>query len=169
MIGFGSERATLHVYIDKRPPLDAYSNLTDCRALALGEVAEIGRLTGNHWRKIMNVYAKLLHGLQPVNSSTWQWFRDNKLLQSGADHSLCFDLPIFNNDACENIHLIMGKTYLQSITNKQDWLKNEMVWVDPYFAINKKYNLIACPYFDYRQLSNLKIERLHTIIRALIC
>jgi hypothetical protein len=41
------------------------------------------------------------------------------------------------------------------------------VWLDDEFAIDKEHNLIVCPYFDYRQLSNNKIIRSIAIINRL--
>ena len=168
MIGFGSESATLHVYIDKRPPMEEYANLAHCKALEEGEVAEIARLTGNHWRKILNIYAKLTFSLHKTAHPTWQLYRDKELLQKCSYHSLRFDLPIFSEEQNTGIHIVMGKSYLQSIIKAQPHIVTELYWSDQFFAINERFRLIVCPYFDYRQLSDLKIEQLRTIIRALI-
>jgi hypothetical protein len=39
--------------------------------------------------------------------------------------------------------------------------------LDNDFAINRSLKIIVCPYFDYRQLSNIKIERLAELIVSL--
>ena len=38
------------------------------------------------------------------------------------------------------------------------------VWIDEEFALDKSQNLVVCPYFDYRQLSNVKIEKLVSLL-----
>ena len=70
LAGLGIMNADLKVYINNRPPVEQYQQLTTVMALQKGEVLEIGRLTGNHWRKIFNVFAKLCFELNPLQFST---------------------------------------------------------------------------------------------------
>jgi hypothetical protein len=180
--GLGDTHAQLKVYIDKRPNLDSYDNLSGVRELLTGDIADIGQHCGNGWRKVFNVYAKLVFALNqpalvPLNAATtWQVFRDKSLLQSGAKTSLIFSAPNFSQSACEqsasqqstteqsrSVHIVMGKTYAQTLP-----LAPSLTWLDDEFAIDKSTNLLVCPYFDYRQLSNIKIIRLVALINSLL-
>jgi hypothetical protein len=60
----------------------------------------------------------------------------------------------------------MGRTYAKSLVQSKQ-LTVPLTWLDGEFAINKKERVIVCPYFDYRQLSNIKIVRLATLIKHL--
>jgi hypothetical protein len=42
----------------------------------------------------------------------------------------------------------------------------KLLWLDADFAIDSNNNLIVCPYFDYRQLTNIKIQQLVEIIAS---
>lgn len=106
-IGLGDisdhDHLTICIYIANRPPLPFYQDISNVHAIQDGEIAEIGKLTGNHWRKIFNVYAKLIYefigkakhnlpnhpGLsvyfeQINHCSTWQEYRDTYLLKNGS-------------------------------------------------------------------------------------
>ena len=58
----------------------------------------------------------------------------------------------------------MGKTYANKLG-----LAEQALWLNEFFAINKTTNTIVCPYFDYRQLSNIKISQLANLIKKLAC
>ena len=177
LIGLGNSQATLRVYIENRPPLPHYENLNTLISLPVGEIKAIATQTGNHWRKIFNVYAKLLFALfteksndeSYENCTTWQQLRDEKLLQSHDHNCLLFSPPEFDveqenssNNANDTIHLVMGRTYAKKLG-----LSESCFWLSTDFAINKTKRLIICPYFDYRQLSNIKIQQLVTLINSL--
>lgn len=173
-IGLGNEFGVLKVYIQNRPPLDEYRQLTSMRALQSGDIAEIAHLTGNHWRKIFNVYAKLCFELEPLTFSCWQEYRDELLLQNHGPQSLLFSAPWFPSlelkkqcAAESHINIIMGKTYASELLKLTTNSAITLHWVDEYFAINKKHRLIVCPYFDYRQLSNIKISQLVALIKSI--
>ena len=175
-IGFGSQRYRIAVYIGNQPTMVEYQQLNDITALCKDEIAHIVKQCGNGWRKVFNVYAKLLYALDQDLFSftecapTWQTYRDNHLLQSHGNVALLFSAPILTGKAksrhdCDNvIHIIMGKTYAKSLVNTALTMV-PLTWLDEAFAINKKERLIVCPYFDYRQLSNSKIERLATLMK----
>lgn len=68
MIGLGSHHSSIKFYIANRPPIDDYPVMDELRGLAMGELTHIVKHTSNHWRKVFNVYAKLLfdwYQLQP--------------------------------------------------------------------------------------------------------
>lgn len=159
LCGLGDSAALLCVYIVNRPPLDEYEQLADLRPLINGEVANITQQTGNHWRKIFNVYAKLGFALHDEGYSSWQAYRDGFLLQVGSKQALLFSSPDLS---MPGLHLITGKTYAQSCS-----LNANLTELDSSFQIDRDRALLVAPYFDYRQLSNEKIVRLVTLIREL--
>ena len=171
------------------PPLAQYQQMTDCRVVQQDEINNIAQLTGNHWRKVFNVYAKLVYQLeqhkQPSDLTNkfltkyprWQDFRDNELLQQPSEQCLLFSPPECNtmpahtvNDShttTSTIKIIMGRTYAKSLADKGYISIEEFVWLSAEFAVNNANNFIICPYFDYRQLSNVKIETLAQLIQSL--
>lgn len=167
-VGLGAQAPAIAVYIANRPPLLEYTTLNELSALSRGEISAIGQQCGNGWRKVFNVYAKLLCALAPqffgfaTLAPTWQQYRDNYLLQQGSNTALLFSPPKLNNDHA-TIHIIMGRTYARSLVNSGQ-LDAPLTWLDNEFAINIASRIIVCPYFDYRQLSNIKIERLAAMI-----
>jgi len=158
-IGLGNPEARLKVYIANRPPLNEYLSLDACHYLVAGEVKRIADETGNHWRKIFNVYAKLLHKLDHNGFADWRNLRDEQLLQHGCDHALLFSAPQPEDNS--SIHLVMAKGYAEQLP------LNNLVWLDNDFGWNPAEKLIVCPYFDYRQLSDVKIERLVKLLDRL--
>lgn len=174
--GLGTSDYQIAVYIANRPPIYEYQQLTKLTALTTGEIAHIGQQCGNGWRKVFNVYAKLLYALDKNQfcfarfAPTWQQYRDNSLLQTHSKTSLLFSTPqlglIQRNTTDKPIHIIMGRTYAKSLVNSGA-LDIELTWLNNEFAINKLQRVIVCPYFDYRQLSNVKIDRLAELIKEL--
>lgn len=164
MIGLGAQQPNFSVYIENRPMLDAYQFLQQIQPLVDGDIAEIVNATSNHWRKIFNVYAKLIFScadfLAMPKFTTWQQLRDEYLLQAQSSLALVFSVPNLDGDG---IKIITGHTYAKSLTLGVDF---DAMGED--FFVSKKHRLIVSPYFDYRQLSNIKIEKLSSIIRELI-
>ncbi len=162
--GLGCENAWLNVYLNNRPPLESYETLRHLRAMERGEIALIAQETGNHWRKIFNVYAKLMFELSETGYDSWQAYRDGMLLQQNSGTALWFSSPCSSEVAKsfagpqKRIQLISGRHYAQSLGLLA------METIDKDFSINRERALIVVPYFDYRQLSNQKLE----ILRALI-
>lgn len=162
VIGLGAAHGDINFYIANRPPIDSYPDMNELRGLAMGELTHIVKNTSNHWRKVFNVYAKLLfdwYQLQQRHDlpGTWQEYRDLELFQSHSREALLFSSPQFDQDPTR-IHIIAGKTYAANLALPP------LLWVDAYFAINKEYRLIVAPYPDYRQLSNERITRLIELI-----
>ena len=166
--GLGDEKATIIYYIRNRPPLSTYQELSYVMPLQNGDIARICLETGNHWRKIFNVYAKILFELAPANFTTWQHLRDNTLLQKDSCHCLLFSafkLPETDSTGDKKIsklHIILGKGYAEELG-----LSDKCTWLSQDFAINEALGIIICPYFDYRQLSNQKITQLVGLIKQL--
>lgn len=192
--GLGNDNAKIIFYIRNRPPLATYQNLNSVKPLIPGEISHICQETGNHWRKIFNVYAKLLFELSANKFSSWQQLRDEQLLQAQSQHCLLFSAPNLTPNltpSCttntapyrhktsnpqtahtadfttampeEKLHIVLGKGYAQELN-----LCRESTWLSDDFAINPEIGLIICPYFDYRQLSNVKITQLAGLIKQLL-
>lgn len=168
--GFGDSAALIRVYIVNRPPMGEYANLQAVQALHSGEIELINRYCGNGWRKVFNVYAKLLFALEAkqftfsAQAASWQQYRDQLLLQAGSGTALLFSPPELK-PAAKTVHIIAGRTYAKTLLDaglpvQFNWLNNE-------FAVDKFNRLLVCPYFDYRQLNNEKLTFLAQLIKAL--
>ena len=158
-IGLGDSKARLAVFNANRPPLEFYQNLDFCKAIECHEIKTIADSTGNHWRKIFNCYAKLAFELDPQSFQTWQDLRDEYLLQKNSGYGLFFSPPESNQN---QIKIVSGKQYWEQLN-----LNISVQWIDPFFAVCRQNRLIVSPYFDYRQLSNVKITQLVSLIREL--
>ncbi|QJR80388.1 hypothetical protein CA267_006165 [Alteromonas pelagimontana] len=161
--GFGDSNALFKVYIGNRPSYKIESQTQSIRPLKTREIYDIGQACGNGWRKVFNVYAKLLYALScgAINGhsyQSWQQYRDNALLQESSATALLFSAPDFTH--ANALHMIMGRTYANTLS-----LPPSLVWLNKEFAIDKINRLIVCPYFDYRQLSNHKIIFLVDLIK----
>lgn len=191
-INSNSKHAQLNfqVYIANRPPMAPYDVQDDCQPMMTGEIAAIGQHTGNHWRKVFNVYAKLMfeclqriYGTYPQRSdcqqhfavieslTSWQAYRDQCLLQANSGTSLLFTPPTIRldtHDTADNtIHIVMGKGYAQRLGFEYE-LPQLLDHHHGDFAVYEQRRLILCPYFDYRQLSNEKISVVVDIILRML-
>ena len=160
-IGLGINSAQLCIYIENIPPLEQYLSLQKVTALHPHDIYNIGQQTGNHWRKIFNVYAKLVFEIGLCQHDTWQNFRDKELLQKHSNESLIFSPPNFDKLNPTRIHIVMGRTYAKTLH-----IDTRCFWLSKDFAINEGKKLIISPYFDYRQLSNIKISQLAKLIKT---
>ncbi|MFD2168001.1 DUF6942 family protein [Thalassotalea euphylliae] len=159
LIGLGQPAADTYIYIQNTPPLSQYQSLDDLHAMTDGEIYQIGQQTGNHWRKIFNVFAKLEFERRETTFNTWQELRDKQLLQANGQQCLLFS-PYDSTAPKDKVHIIMGKTYATELC-----VANRCTWLNEFFAYNAEHKLIICPYFDYRQLSNVKITQLVSLIK----
>jgi len=180
LMGLGDEYAVLKVYIANRPPLDEYQYMETIRPMYAGEIKMIADQTGNHWRKVFNVYAKFMFALDShlkkfdtARFSRWQDYRDQLLLQSGSNTALLFSKPKLNSpESGDNpVHIVMGKGYFSELGFEPDDIAG-MRWESVGgqgndFAVWPDKKLIMCPYFDYRQLSNIKIDKLVELVTSL--
>ena len=170
-IGFGDSDFNFAVYIENKPNVLEYQSLSTVEPLANGEINVINQACGNGWRKVFNVYAKLLYSLDKEyfdfskQLPTWQDYRDKDLLQAQSQTALLFSAPRLDQNK-EIVHIICGKGHAKALISNGN-LNTNLVWLDEEFAIDSKNKLIVCPYFDYRQLSNIKIERLANLLRSL--
>ncbi|MGR6873348.1 DUF6942 family protein [Pseudomonas sp. HK3] len=178
------QQVSINVYIANRPPMPPYDELDDCMPMQTGDIGAIAQHTGNHWRKVFNVYAKLMYEFMQTldarttklsetqhfthalkNHATWQQYRDDQLLQADSGTTLLFSPPLATED--HSLHIIMGKGYaLQLGYEYQAPFLIEHEHED--FACYRDQKVILCPYFDYRQLSNQKITTLVGIMLSLL-
>lgn len=170
LAGFGDATATIRVYIANRPPMAEYAYLTAVQPLHSGEIELINRACGNGWRKVFNVYAKLLFALDTSQfaftqqASSWQQYRDRHLLQAGSQTALLFSAPQLQS-ASSSVHIIAGRTHAKALLDAG--LPAQLSWLTHEFAIDNHHRVIVCPYFDYRQLNNEKLAYLAQLIRML--
>jgi hypothetical protein len=169
--GLGCPHFTIAVYIANKPNMLEYQQLTEISSLSSGEVSAISQACGNGWRKVFNVYAKVLYALNKEQFSysksapTWQKYRDDFLLQIASKTALLFSPPQLTLPN-KSLHIICGRTYAKHLLATGQ-LSANFIWLDEEFAIDKKQKLVVCPYFDYRQLSNIKIENLALLLKTL--
>ena len=148
-----------------------YQRLDEVMPLVDSEINVINRACGNGWRKVFNVYAKLLYALDKRHfdysdkAPTWQNYRDRYLLQAQSKTALLFSTPKLMQGR-DVVHIICGKGHAKALINSGKLIAS-LVWLDDEFAIDSENKLIICPYFDYRQLSNVKIERLAGLLQSL--
>ncbi len=177
LVGIGDEDAYIKIYIANTPNFMFKHQSDGIYPLTKNEIYQCGQACGNGWRKVFNVYAKFIYALSlpQLNTqrfSSWQDYRDNALLQANSATALLYSPPaiVANSDAHTNIdrrtngdiHIVMGKTYGKSLS-----LPTSVTWVNHEFAINDQMRLIICPYFDYRQLSNIKILQLIDLVNEI--
>lgn len=161
-IGLGDTAAGLIVYAPHRPPLEPYLSQNRIQPLAEGELADLISATGNHWRKIFNLYAKLLHRLDPQESS-WQSCREQRLLQAGCGCALLFSAPPSPfASSSDSWQLVMGKAYAESC--QLDQVEDLVTFEN--FRWSPSRRLILTPYFDYRALSNARLDDLYRLIAS---
>ena len=171
MIGLGDQNASFRVYVENRPKMPQYQQLVDCEAMQQGDIDLIYRHCGNGWRKLFNVYAKLLSALDrklfhfPTQAVSWQQYRDQCLLQQASDTALLFDSPALTPKD-STIHLIAGRTHAKQLM--EQGLACQLHWLNQEFAIDPTNKVLVTPYFDYRQLSNEKIEFSVQLLKSLI-
>jgi hypothetical protein len=163
-IGLGDAGAQVNVYMANKPPMAEYADLQRVEPLQCGEIELINRACGNGWRKVFNVYAKLLFALNTQQAASWQQYRDRQLLQAGSQTALLFSVPELT-PAEKTVHIIAGRTHAKTLL--EAGLPAQLHWLNNEFAIDQHNRLLVCPYFDYRQLNNEKLVYLAQLIKAL--
>ncbi|KXF81740.1 DUF6942 family protein [Enterovibrio coralii] len=169
----GNPNATFNVYVEKPAPLAELTGVEpdfgSVTPLKNGDIKALGDLGGNGWRKVFNVYAKLLFALDstsrwfPSGYTSWQAFRDEALLQTHSDFAIHFsNIAIDQTDKQGTIHIIAGRTHAM-----HSGIAEQCVWMNQEFARHPTKPILVCPYFDYRQLSNVKIEYLVNLISSI--
>ncbi len=164
--GLGDSDPLFVAHIENIPPLSPFDSSGGILPLCEGDINAFGLECGNGWRKVFNVYAKVIFalnepGLAPNRYSRWQDYRDQKLLQQDSATQLLFHGPSkVKLEESSSIHVVMGKGF-----SKKQWFASRLQWLDANFAVLPGFALIVCPYFDYRQLTNQHIVRLVEIVK----
>lgn len=152
--GLGDASPLLVVCAPHWPPTLQPSQRKQLSPLSGDDLNQLVLAGGNHWRKIFNLYAKLLHGLTPLEPD-WQSCRDQRLLQSGSACALVFEQGWRPEPG--QLCLVMGQTYGRSL----GWLTSDQVLhAEHPFVQHPEQAVIVTPYFDYRQLSNARLTAL---------
>lgn len=151
-IGLGDQNAVLTLCLGKCPPLPEYQQLEQVRPLQPGELQSLVAQCSNDWRKIVNLLAKCIWQWQETGFSRWQDYRDQRLLQAGSSVALWFTDPVLSAPD-HGWTLIAGHGYA-------DRMQLPLEWLDQNFARVPGQPWLVTPYFDYRQLSNAKVEQL---------
>jgi hypothetical protein len=165
-LGFGNAQGSIKVYIEHRPPMEEFAELNRVLPIDRHTIERINQAGGNHWRKIFNVLAKLMHGLSPSGCFNWQEYRDKRLLTTQDNLCLLFNKPTLLKSSLlasqDAVKIIAGKGYAQRCVSAQLWQ-----WVSPRFAVIPEQRLIVSPYLDYRQLSNERLAHLQQLIAVM--
>lgn len=106
---------------------------------------------GNHWRKIMTIFAKL-----QSPDENWREYRDKDLLREA--ELISFENKLINSPAA--FHLIAGKATWERMGYNSD----EFEVLDDNQRLYRKGRVFLTPYPDYRQFPNLLIEQLRTLL-----
>ncbi|MBB1288894.1 hypothetical protein H5085_10220 [Pseudoalteromonas sp. SR43-6] len=173
VVGLGEYNFNVAVYVAKAPPMPYFETLQSIEPVIKEQINTINQHCGNGWRKVFNVYAKVLFALPSEHYSfakqatTWQQYRDEFLLQKNSKTALLFSAPDISKASNKNqLHIIAGRTHAKNLL-QQGKLHAQFDWLNDEFAIDTTNNIIVCPYFDYRQLSNIKIARLSELVAQL--
>lgn len=158
IVGLGPTSPKLLIYLPHTPNCDHLKALAEVRPAFPGELHQIGVETGNHWRKIINVTAKLGFAINDNNYSDWQSYRDAFLCREGSEITLIFGAKKLVQGE-HYTHIISGHQYCESICKTF-----EFETLDQDFRLCRSRKVIDSPYFDYRQLSNIKLEKLHAYL-----
>ncbi|EAR11044.1 DUF6942 family protein [Reinekea blandensis] len=156
----GEPQATLTVCVEHQPRWPEPAFASGRSTLFPGELAILVGANSNHWRKIFNVYAKLLCALKPDAATDWRALRDQQLFQPGQQHGLRMGSIVAENiNENTGLTLIAGKQYADALG-----LLSQATSLAPGIFVHDHANCLITPYFDYRALSDASIARLAQIM-----
>ncbi|MCG8391876.1 MAG: hypothetical protein MI745_02230 [Pseudomonadales bacterium] len=136
----GSPDPDIILYLPHRP--NGMAGLS-----ARPDAAALVALNSNHWRKIVNLLAKIAC---PVGGD-WRRFRDESLFDTTA---LCFAPELVRHGGW---HWIAGKENRQRFAGLGH--QAQPLNGDARVALDSAQRLLLTPYPDYRQLSNALVEQ----------
>lgn len=151
-IGLGCHQPVLCLYTPHRPPLPRYQRQRSYRVARPGETARIIAETGNHWRKILSIFAKIYCQLFSP-PEPWQKVRDQHLLTGGSRTALLWQTQLLPAEGA--IHIIGGRDFAAgfelppSTARAVDGMSGKIT------AYGHCY---LTPYLDYRQFPNALID-----------
>lgn len=152
-VGLGGPDPRLCLYTPQCPPLPEYQHLSGYRAAAAGEIPALIAASGNHWRKIFSIFAKL-YGALYLPDKRWQEVRDRHLFSAQSrsawlPHSQLLPGP-------QRLHIIGGKDFGSAFGPAH----SSRTKLDPEGRLEVSGNCIFTPYLDYRQFPNALIDTL---------
>lgn len=107
---------------------------------------------GNHWRKILTIFAKLV-----CVDNDWKKYRDEQLLQG--KEQLCFNYLLQSG---VDWHLIAGKATWQQMGYDCEQFRA----LDDKQTAFVKDNILLLPYPDYRQFPNKLIDVVKSVMQG---
>ncbi len=151
LLGFiGSSQPRIVLYLDNRPEWQQ----------SKVAVPELIALNGNHWRKILTIFAKL------CSSDDWRVYRDQHLLQH--QEQICFTEQV---NTVANVHIFSGKRCWQRFADIYQSDTEPLLATagqSLFYRQDKTLGLcIFSPYFDYRQYPNVLIAETKLLMEAL--
>lgn len=156
--GLGGEDFQIGLCIGNFPSCLDIESVAGIRFAGEGELSHIVEQTGNHWRKIFNICAKIGFALWPEKTQSWQQYRDSLLFRQSASLCLFFSPPPTLKEG--QLLLILGKQYRREIFPDAGFTAvSEVVYRHPELPIYQ------VPYFDYRQLPNKQLDALILLLR----
>ena len=170
LIGVGSSSPRIVLHIANRPPVDGFEVFSGDnqinRPLQVSEAASIIQQTGNHWRKVFSILAKISFALFDTSCKTWQEYRDTKLLTEQGFEYLCFS-PLKQTHSQVSsikhpiISIVCGFSYAQTQLDFDTLVAHErfekLKW-------SEQYSCLVTPYFDWRQLNNEMLDVVINIV-----
>ncbi|MZR63930.1 hypothetical protein [Alcanivorax sp. DP30] len=141
----GNPDARLVLYLPHRPAgLDSFAHAPSAEVIVAAN--------SNHWRKIINLLAKVV---SPV-ADDWRAFRDSRLFNEAA---LCFAPEVGGQ---EGWHWIAGQANRERFAGFE--CQARTLPDDTGIAVDWPRKLLLSPYPDYRQLSNQRVERIRALL-----
>jgi hypothetical protein len=159
--GLGNPTAWLTIHIGNEPKCPQGLALSPLKPMSAGELTLWLECNSNHWRKIFNIIAKLMFQLEVHEFESWQSYRDERLLQADSGCALVFGPPKESVNE-PRVQIITGKQFAESL-GKLDYFTE----LQPGFFHEENSRLIVTPYFDYRQLSNVKVDYLASLVQRI--
>ena len=159
----GAKQASVVLYLDNKPLLNREENHGSNKDFAVKglDVEQLIIDNGNHWRKIMTIFAKLCYkNLDSVED--WRMYRDQRLLKQ--HEQIRFSDHISTTAA---VHFFSGKScwHRFNMTEEQLHMMDKTECGKVYYRVDQTLGLLLyTPYFDYRQFPNRLIEEVSDII-----
>lgn len=141
-LGNAKQASTL-LYLPTPPIVDANTPL---------DYASLCELNGNHWRKILIIFAKL-----QCPNDDWRSYRNQKLLQQ--HEAIIFEDQLLPGN---QLHIIAGKASWERLRLDTE----QFLPLEESNRLLQQGNIILTPYPDYRQFPNQLIEQLRSVIHA---
>ncbi len=139
-VGLGTSclQACIRVYIANRPPMEPYEHLENVKALTQGEIQQIAQQTGNHWRKIFNVYAKFLYSLYSSQQALAVKLHDTQRWQG-----CCYFRPRYLRKMNRIFILLWASNMRRNWVLIESPAKNWSLWMATLPSANTKILLFA--------------------------